>query len=114
KSTRSRSFCFGRLRAGTTLRRLRSAFLSMVVARGLIDGDWGGGRSNVGGGNPRQGWPQPGSQRRARPSICRGSENEAARIATAGCATTACSTAGVVPPKASLVEQLNEFNLESA
>ena len=38
----------------------------------------------------------------------------AARIATAGCASAACSTAGVVPPKDSLVEQLNEFNLESA
>jgi len=38
----------------------------------------------------------------------------AARVATAGCASTACPTTGVVPPKASLVEQLNEFNLESA
>jgi hypothetical protein len=37
----------------------------------------------------------------------------AARIAAAGCPSTACSTAGVVPPKSSLVEQLNEFNLES-
>ena len=43
----------------------------------------------------------------------------AARIAAAGCPSTACSTAGVVPstagvvpPKSSLVEQLNEFNLE--
>jgi hypothetical protein len=37
----------------------------------------------------------------------------AARIATAGCPSTACSTAGVVPAKSSLVEKLNEFNLES-
>jgi hypothetical protein len=36
----------------------------------------------------------------------------AARIATAGCPSTSCSTAGVVPPKSLLVEQLNEFNLE--
>jgi hypothetical protein len=37
----------------------------------------------------------------------------AVRIATAG-RRSECSSAGGAPPKSSLVEQLNEFNLESA
>jgi hypothetical protein len=36
----------------------------------------------------------------------------AARIATACCPSTACPTAGAVARKSSLVEKLNEFNLE--
>jgi hypothetical protein len=35
-----------------------------------------------------------------------------AEVTTTECRSTACSTAGVPPPKSSLIEQLNEFNLE--
>jgi hypothetical protein len=72
----------------------------MVVARGAIDGDWGGGRSNV-----------------DRAMLVKVGLNQtrggAARIATACCPSTACPTAGAVARKSSLVEKLNEFNLES-